>query len=105
MTETCLDSKEPNPGEMQSGAEHQEFPTEYIAAKPVRGLRRRHGGRHLAAGSLGETKKRIQGSGEFRRKLAAERRGMNRRVVVAQRKGHGRQGHSRNNDARGAQKG
>jgi hypothetical protein len=104
-TETCLDSKEPNPEEMQSGAEHQEVPREHAAVKPVGGLRRRHGGRSLATGSRRETKTRSQGSGDFRRKLVTEHRGMNRRVRVARRKGHGPQGHGRDSDARGAQKG
>jgi hypothetical protein len=47
-TEACLDSKKPNPEEMESGAEHREVPEEHATVKPVGGLMKQHGGRNLA---------------------------------------------------------
>jgi hypothetical protein len=35
---------------MKSGAEHQEVPKIHAAVKPIRGLRKLHRGKHLAAG-------------------------------------------------------
>jgi hypothetical protein len=46
-----------------------------------------------------------QGNGGSRKKFAAACRGMNRLVIPAWRKGHGRQGPGRDNVARGAPKG
>jgi hypothetical protein len=45
-------------------------------------MRKRHTGRHLAAGRSGKPKKRIQGNGGCRNKLAAAHRGLTRRAGV-----------------------
>jgi hypothetical protein len=41
-TEAFLDSKEPNPEEMQSRAEHWEVPKEYITVKSSGALKKQH---------------------------------------------------------------
>jgi hypothetical protein len=41
---------------MESGSEHREVPKEYAVVKPVKGRKKRHKGRRLAAGRRGEPK-------------------------------------------------
>jgi hypothetical protein len=72
-----------NPEEMQSESEHREVPKEYAAVKPVRGRKKRHRGRHLAAGRRGEPKELAQGDCGSRRKLAAACRKVSCRARVA----------------------
>jgi hypothetical protein len=55
-TEACLESKEPNPEDMESEVEHREVPTEEAAVKSSGTMKKRHRGRHLAAGRSGEPK-------------------------------------------------
>jgi hypothetical protein len=81
-----------NPEEKESATVHKEVPKEEAAVKPVRALKKRHGDRHLAVEGRGKPKKRTQGDGGSRKKLAAARRGMTRRVVPARRKGRGHKG-------------
>jgi flagellar biosynthesis chaperone FliJ len=50
-TEAHLDSKEPNPEEIQSEAVHREGPREGAVAKSSGALRKRHEGRKLAEGT------------------------------------------------------
>jgi hypothetical protein len=50
-------------------------------------LQERYGDRHLAAGRRRPLKKRTQGDGGSRRKLAAARKGMTRPAGVARRRG------------------
>jgi hypothetical protein len=49
MMEVCLDSKEPNPEEMQSEAEHREVPTEQAEMETGKAPNKWHMGRHLEA--------------------------------------------------------
>jgi hypothetical protein len=46
----CLDSKEPNPEDMESEVERREVPTEEAAVKSSGTMKKRHRDRHLAAG-------------------------------------------------------
>jgi hypothetical protein len=102
-TETCMESKEPSSVQKESAAVH-EIPNEDAAVKTVRGLKKRHGGRHLALGRRRKLKKRIQGDGGSWKKLATAHR-MTRRAITAQRTGHGRQGPGRDSIANGVPKG
>jgi hypothetical protein len=52
----CLDSKELSPEDMESEVEHREVPTEEATAKSSGTMKKRHRGRHLAAGRHGEPK-------------------------------------------------
>jgi hypothetical protein len=94
MTEAGLDSKEPNPEEMQSEAEHREVPKEHTAVKFVGGLRKRRRGRHLAAGRRGQPKERTRGNCGSRKKLAVAGKKITHRAGVARRKGRGHEGPS-----------
>jgi hypothetical protein len=58
----------------------------------VRALEDLHGGRHLAVGRRHQPKKRTQGDGKSRKKLAAVRWRMTRRAVHARRKGRSYKG-------------
>jgi hypothetical protein len=64
----CLDSKEPNPEEMQSEVEHWKVPTEHAAVETGKTPNR---GRHLAAGRHGKPEELTRGNFGSRRKLAA----------------------------------
>jgi hypothetical protein len=59
---------EANPEEMKPEAEHEKVPKKKAAAKPVRALKKRRNGRHLAAGRHGKSKEQIQGNGGCRKK-------------------------------------
>jgi hypothetical protein len=72
--------------------------------KTVRALKKQYGDRHLAVGRRRQLKKRTQGDGGSRKKLAAACRGMTCRAIPALRKGR-HQGPGRDNVARGAPKG
>jgi hypothetical protein len=104
-TEACLESKKPTSVEMESEAEHEEVLKEEAAVEAYGALKERYGDRHLAVGRRQQLKKRSQGDGGSRKKLAAARRGMTRRAIPAPRMGHGRQGPGRDNVARGTLKG
>jgi hypothetical protein len=71
--EAFLDSKEPTPVAMKSAAEHQEVPEEEVEVKTIGALEDRYGNRHLAVGRRRMPKKRTQGDGVSRQKLAAAR--------------------------------
>jgi hypothetical protein len=86
--QACLYSKVPNPEEMQSRVEHQEIPKEHAAMKPIRGLRKRHRGWHLATGRQSKPEERTWGNCRSRKKLAAVGRKMTRCTGVTLRKVH-----------------
>jgi hypothetical protein len=50
------DNKEPNPEDMEYEVERREVPTEESAVKSSATIKKRHRGRHLAAGRRGESK-------------------------------------------------
>jgi hypothetical protein len=52
-TEACLECKEPASEKMESEVEHQEVSKGDAVVKPVKGRKKRHGGRKLAAGRCG----------------------------------------------------
>jgi hypothetical protein len=81
-TEACLDSKEPNPDDM----EHREVPTEEAAVKSSGTMKKWHRGRHPAAGRHGEPKELTRGDCGSRGKLAAAYRKLSRHAAVAWRK-------------------
>jgi hypothetical protein len=76
------------PEENESVAEHQEVPKEDSLVKPVKGRKKQHRGRKLAAGRCGEPKELTRGECGCRRKLAAACRKVSRRAAVARRKGN-----------------
>jgi hypothetical protein len=80
---------EANPDEMKSVAEQQEVLKEDAAVETIRALEDRYGDRHLAVRHRRKPKKRTQGNGGSRKKLAAARRRMTHRAVPAWRKGCG----------------
>jgi hypothetical protein len=59
-----------NPAKMESESELREVPKEGAAVKSVKGLKKRHRGRKLAAGRSGEPKELTRDGGS-RRKLTA----------------------------------
>jgi hypothetical protein len=77
---------EPNPEKMESGTEYREVPKEEAAVKSSGTMKKRHKGRHLAAGRRGEQKKLIRGDCGSRRKLAAPCRKVSHRAAVTRRK-------------------
>jgi hypothetical protein len=85
-TEACLDSKELNTEDVESEVEHREVPKEDAIVKSVKGRKKRHSGRKLAAGRRGEPKELTQGNRGSRRKLPAAYRKVTRRAAVALRK-------------------
>jgi hypothetical protein len=99
--EACLTSKELTSLE----AEHEEVPKVEAAVETIRALKKQHGDQHLAVRHCGQPKKWRQSSGASWKKLAAACRGMTRRAILAQCKGHGHQGQGQNNVARRAPKG
>jgi hypothetical protein len=48
-TKTYPEQKEENSEEIESEAEHEKFPKEEVAVKPVGGVRKRRRGRNLTA--------------------------------------------------------
>jgi hypothetical protein len=85
-TEACLEFKEPTTVDMESEGVLGEFHTEDAAVKSLGTLKKRHRGRHLAAGRCGEPKELAQGICGSQRKLAATSRKVSRRARVAWRK-------------------
>jgi hypothetical protein len=77
---------EANPEEMKSLAEHLEVPKEGAAVETIGALEDRQGDRHLAVERRRLPKKRTQGDGGSRKKLAVACRQMSRRAVPAWRK-------------------
>jgi hypothetical protein len=71
---------------------HQEVPKEETTVETTGALEDRYGNRHLAVGSHRQPKKRIQGDGGSRQKLAAARGSLSRRTVPVRRKGRSRKG-------------
>jgi hypothetical protein len=78
---------EANSDEIESESEHEEVPKEEAAVESTGALEDRYGDRNLAAGRHRQPKKRTQGGGGLRKKLATVRRRMTRRAVPARRKG------------------
>jgi hypothetical protein len=77
-----------NPEEMESESGHREISKEDAVAKPVKGRKKRHRDRHLAAGRRGEPKELNRGDCGSQRKLAAACRKVPRRAAVVRRKGN-----------------
>jgi hypothetical protein len=76
-----------NPEEgMESEVEYREVHTEEAAVKFSGKIKKRHRGRHLAAGRYGEPKELTRGDCGSRRKLAAACRKVSRRAAVVRRK-------------------
>jgi hypothetical protein len=90
---------EANPEEIQSEAVHREVPKEEAAEKSSGVLKKRHRGRHLAAGRRSQPEGKTRGNCGSRKEFAAARRGMTRRAGVARRKGRGRQRQNKDNVA------
>jgi hypothetical protein len=86
---TEMDTKkiQPDPRMVHSAAEHQEVPKEDAIVKPVKGRKKRHRGRKLAAGRRGDPNELIQGICGSR-KLAAACRKVSRCTRMAWRKGN-----------------
>jgi hypothetical protein len=84
---------------IESEAEH-EVRKDKAALETYGALKERYGDRHLAVGRR-QLKKRTQGDGGSRKKLAVARKGMTRRAIPAPRKGHGGQGHCCKRSSRG----
>jgi hypothetical protein len=90
VMEASPEKTEPNPEMMQSVAEHQEVPTEHATVETGKVPKKRHRGRHLAAGHHRKPKELTRGDCGSRGKLAATCRKMTRHAGMAQHKGHGR---------------
>jgi hypothetical protein len=92
-TEACLEeAKEPTSVEMKSVTKLEEVLKEEAAVTSVGTLKKRHGDWHLDVRYRGQPKKRTQGNGESRKKLAVACRGMTRCTIPAWGKGHCCQG-------------
>jgi hypothetical protein len=87
---------EADPEEIKSIAEHMEVPKKEAAVKPVRALKKRHGGQNLAVRCCQKPKKRTQGNVGSYKTLAAACRGMTCRAIPVQNKGHCCQGQGKN---------
>jgi hypothetical protein len=81
--EACLESKELNPEDMECEVEHLEVPTEETAVKSLETTKKRHRGRHLAAGRCGVPKELTRGDCGSRRKLSATCRKVSHHAAVA----------------------
>jgi hypothetical protein len=68
---------------MKSDAEHKEAPKEETAVETFGALKERYRDWHLAIMHRSQLKKRTQGSGGSRKKLAAASRGMTCRAIPA----------------------
>jgi hypothetical protein len=84
-TGACLASKELNPEDMESEVEHVELPTEEASVKCSGTVKKRHRGRHLAAGLHGVPKELTRGICGSR-KLSASCSKVSRRARAAWRK-------------------
>jgi hypothetical protein len=74
---------EADSAELEAVAVHRRVPVEDVILKPVGGRKKRHGGRHVAAGRRGEPKELTRGDCGSRRKLTAACRMVSRRARVA----------------------
>jgi hypothetical protein len=83
---------EANPEENEAMAKHKEVPKEEAALEIIGALKDRYGDRHLAVGRRRQPKKRTQGDGGSRKKLATACRQMTRLAGRARHKGHGHKG-------------
>jgi hypothetical protein len=77
MLDACLEKMEATAGELQFVAVHQKVHKEDAAVETIGGLK----DQYLAVGSRQQTKKRTQGDGETRQKLAAARGRLTRRAI------------------------
>jgi hypothetical protein len=78
-----LECKEQGPKDMESGAERQMVHMEEATVKSSGITKKRHRGRHIAAGRRMKPTQLTQGDCESRRKLAAACRNVSRRATVA----------------------
>jgi hypothetical protein len=85
-SEACLDSKEINPGDMESEVEHREIRTEEASVTSSGTMKKRRRGLHLAAERHGEPKELTRRNCGSRRKLCAACRKVSRLARVAWRK-------------------
>jgi hypothetical protein len=85
-TEARLECREPTSVDMESEAEHREFPQKEAAVKSNGKMRKWYRGRHLDAGLRGEPKELTRGGCGSRKKFAATCRKVSRCARVAQRK-------------------
>jgi hypothetical protein len=92
-TKAYPEKMEANTEETEFEAVHQEVLKEDATVKPVGALKKRHRGRHLAAGRHLKRKEQTQGKDGCWKKLAATCRRMAQCAGVANCKGHCRQGH------------
>jgi hypothetical protein len=83
---------ESNPEEKVVVVEHQEVPNEETAVVTIGALEDRYGDLHLAVGCCREPKKRKQGDGGSRKKLAAARRRLTGHAFSARHKGRSHKG-------------
>jgi hypothetical protein len=65
--EACVGKLEANPEKSDAVVEHREVPKKQATVKPVRALKKRHRGGHLAVGRRQKVKKVTQGNGVFRK--------------------------------------
>jgi hypothetical protein len=108
-TEACLRNKESSSLEVEPVAVHEEVPKEETAVKPIGTLMKRYGDRHLAVRRRVQSKKRTQGNGGSRKKLAAACRGKRddpRNAIIQDRRSNREDGkkRTRGNVARGTSK-
>jgi hypothetical protein len=87
-TKAYPEQMEANPEEIESEAEHEKFPKEQAAMKPVGGLMKRHRGRNLVAERLQKPKEMTWGDCGSLKQLAAVGMRTTRRAEVAWRKGN-----------------
>jgi hypothetical protein len=82
-TEANTEKTEPDPGTMQSVAEHQVAPKEDTVVKPVKGWKKRHRGRKPAARRRGEPIELLRSDCGSGKKLAASCRKVSGCATVA----------------------
>jgi hypothetical protein len=85
-TKACLGSKELNPENVKSEVEYREVPMKEAAVKSLGTMKKRHRGRHLAAGRRGEPKEQTRGDCGSRRNMVTSCRKVSRRAIVERRK-------------------
>jgi hypothetical protein len=96
---------EANPEEIESESEHQEVPKEEATVETIGALEDQYGDRHLAVGCCRQLKKRTQGGGGSRQKLAAAQGQLTCCAIPAPHKGYGHQGPGKDDDVHGTPKG
>jgi hypothetical protein len=85
-TEARLECEEPASVDMESEVVHEEFCAEDAAVKSLGTIKKRHTGRHLAAGQCGQPKELTQGICGSWRTLAATCRKVSHCAAVARSK-------------------